>query len=76
MGSIHQNFPPFDEVVQQHFAASAAELRDGLWVAYAGATQAFLANPTEGRWRERVRAHAAWAVANRAEEDNRGPPSQ
>ena len=69
MGSIHQNFPRFDEVAQQNIAASADELLDELWVAYTGATQAYLANPTKMRWRERVRAHAAWAVASRAEDD-------
>ena len=76
MISTHQQFPAFDEAAQQQFVASATELLYGLWFAYTGATQAFLANPTRKRWRERVRAHAAWAVANRAEEDNRGAPSQ
>ena len=68
MGSIHQNFPPFDEVAQQHIAASAEELLHGLWVGYTGSTQAYLANPTTERWRERVRAHTAWSVASRAED--------
>ena len=65
---IHQNFPTFDEVGQQNIAASAEELLEGLWVAYAGATEAFRANPTTVRWRERVRTHAAWNVASRAED--------
>ena len=68
MMSIHQNFPPFDEVAQQNIAASAEELLHGLWIGYTGLTQAFLANPTKMRWRERVRAHAAWSVASRAED--------
>lgn len=69
MGSIHQNFPTFDEVAQREISESAKELLSGLWIAYTGATQAYLANPTKKRWRERVRAHAAWAVASRAEDD-------
>lgn len=63
----HQTFTLFDPLAQQQIAESAAELLDGLWAAYTAATQAFLANPTEGRWRDRVRAHAAYAVAHRAE---------
>ena len=68
MGSVLQEFPAFDEVAQREIAASAKELLNGLWIAYLGATRAFHANPTTKRWRERVRAHAAWAVASRAED--------
>ena len=66
--SIHQNFSPFDDVALRNISESAKELLDGLWTAYTGSTQAFLANPTTKRWRERVRAHAAWSVASRAED--------
>ena len=62
-----QTFTLFDPLAQQQIAESAAELLDGLWAAYTGATQAFLTNPTEKRWRDRVRAHAAYAVAHRDE---------
>ena len=61
------NFPPFDPLAQQQIAASAEELLSGLWTRYTGSTQAYLSNPTETRWRDRVRAHAPYAVAHRAE---------
>ena len=73
--SIHQKFPAFDEDAQEEFAASAKELLNGLLVAYTCATEIFLANPTEKRWRARVQIHAAWSVASRVEDGEAAHPS-
>ena len=66
--SIHEDFYAFDDGAQKEFAASAEELLGGLWEAYRAATEIYLKNPTERRWRARFQTHAVWSVAYRAED--------